>query len=446
MLGTTEQPQPAAELLASYLIYSLMYSPPFPEQAAAQEAEMLLTQFKQHCKPEATAHLRDLLDRLDAALLQESIFNVIRLQKQDFTEAWQNGAGHYNSTLNHAVWRQLGGYTAQLMREFKEAATTTFGQLEPYSAPAPTGLRTAYDPVQQVYLVYPQDVVGEGSNYSHLAPFYRQLLQAIPAEIEVVLFVKTSQLAASLRQQLSRRIRYVVHSELESIWLRDYAGFNVGTHLVKPVFSPRRIGDGMKLLHSLLGLDLAPLDLVWDGGNLVTNGRYGFISTRLLQHNTKHDPADIARMIQLRLGIVPVWVELPALDKLAHTDGYLAFISPTQALVSTYPPAWGQLYPEDQRYVDQLARQVQALGLEVERVLEYPDYKPGKSTIDSAVGVHVNLLQLNGTWLVPTYGHPGEEEMLAQLQRLNPAGTIVPLDCTELAQLGGVLHCMSFCN
>lgn len=95
----------------------------------------------------------------------------------------------------------------------------------------------------------------------------------------------------------------------------------------------------MKLLHSLLGIDLAPLDLVWDGGNLATHGGYGFISPQLLKHNAKQDPADIARMIQFKLVITPVWVELPAMDKLAHTDGYLAFISPTQALVGTYPPA-----------------------------------------------------------------------------------------------------------
>ena len=320
---------------------------------------------------------------------------------------------------------------------------------------ASAGLLTDFAPVQQVYLVFPEEVVGEGCDYSPLAEFYLRLLKSIPADLEVVLLVKSSRIASRLRAtNLRERIRYVVHSELESIWLRDYAGFNMGTHLVKPLFSPKRIGDNMKMLHSLLGVDLVPLDLVWDGGNLVSNGRYGFVSTRLLKHNTKkmlekngNEPKEwVGSLIKSALGIEPVWVELPEADKLAHTDGYLTFIAPDKAMVSTFPAAWAKKYPKDQECVDLLAQQVQALGIEVVRIQEQPQDVAGPSSVDSAVGLYVNMLQLNGQWLVPTYGLEGEAEILAQFKRLNSGGTIIPIDCTELARLGGVLHCITFCN
>ena len=347
----------------------------------------------------------------------------------------------------------MRGHGYELMREFKKATEEAFGKLEAEDREADAtnqktlSLRTDFDPVREVYLVFPADVVGEGCNYSHLAEFYIRLLELIPADLEVVLFVKSAQLARQLRTlQVRERIRFVVHSELESIWLRDYAGFNRGVRLVKPTFSPKRIGDNMKLLHSLLEMDLSPVDLVWGGGNLVTNGSLGFISTRLFKHNPKKNPEEIRMIIRSALGISPVWVELPEQDKLAHTDGYMTFTSPNQALVSTYPPAWGRLFPEDQRCVDALARQLEQMDIRVERIMEYPEPGAGKSGVDSAEGIYVNLLQLNGTWLVPTYGRLGEDELLVQLQRLNPHGSVVPLDCTQLARMGGVLHCITFCN
>jgi agmatine deiminase len=423
------------------------------EEQANQEAENMLSSLKRVHQSKPTARLRDLLNRLDAVIIQEALLNNVRLQKQDNTDAWHAGTGYYNFVVNNRLWRLMRAHGYELMREFKEATTEAFGKLEVEENDADSvnhkslSLRTDFDPVREVYLVFPADVVGEGCNYSHLADFYIRLLKVIPADLDVVLFVKSREHAKRLRSQKVReRIRYVVHSELESIWLRDYAGFNRGVRLVKPIFSPKRLGDNMKLLHSLLEVDLAPLDLVWDGGNLVTNGSKGFISTRLFKHNPKKSPDDILRIIRSELGISPVWVELPEQDKLAHTDGYITFISPNQALVSTYPPAWGRLFPEDQRCVDALARQVEQMGIKVERVMEYPEPGVGKSGVDSAEGIYVNLLQLNGTWLVPTYGRLGEDELLAQLQRLNPHGSVVPLDCTQLAKMGGVLHCITFCN
>jgi agmatine/peptidylarginine deiminase len=426
----------------------LLMSEPLPSERVIQDAQALLSVLTRDSPPGGTAPLRDLLGRLDAVLAQEALLSRMRLH-QPPPAAGGTPADHQQHFFTYHLWRELRSYGYELMQQLSEAVRSTLGPFEAEAdiAPAPAGLRTAYAPVRQVYLVYPEQVSEGQTNYSFLTPFYERLLQAIPAELEVVLFVKTREIASRLRKQALRRyIRYVVHSELESIWLRDYAGFHTGTHLVKPISYPKRLGDSMKLLHSLLEVDMTGLDLVWDGGNLVTNGQYGFISTRLQEHNKPRTLEQLAVVIRDNLGIEPMWVELPPADKLAHTDGYMAFISPTKALVSTYAAEWTQAYEEDQACVDKLARQLQELGLEVERILEYPDFNPGKSTVDSAVGIYVNLLQLNGTWLVPTYNLPGEAALLTQLRRLNPAGTIVPLDCTELAQLGGVLHCITFCS
>ncbi|RFP64354.1 hypothetical protein D0N36_14285 [Hymenobacter lapidiphilus] len=455
-------------MLLPPIFYSLSIMPEelSNEQHAMQEAKRLSPAL-QNSKNEQITELRSILDRLDTVFVQETVLNMIRLQPTESTDAWYAGAGHKNFVLNYHIWRQIRGHGHDLIAEFKTAAQQAFGGIEADFAtsgqvqqPA-TAVRTDFAPVRQLYLVYPEEVSepdrnGEPINYGVLTRFYEELLGLIPVDIEVVLQVKTRQIANRLRSVgLHPRLRVVVNNELRGVWLRDYAGFNMGTHLVKPKFEPkvywggmavaRQISDNMKMLHSLLDLDLELLDLVWDGGNLVTNGQYAFVSEQLAKDNAKHySKPEIEALIRQKLGLQTEWVKLPKADKLAHTDGYITFISPTTALVSTYPPHWAD--SEDQQCVTALARRVQALGLEVERIMEYPVEEQAGTEIDSAVGLYVNLLQLNDTWLVPTYDLPSDTETLAQLQRLNPNGSIVPINCTELAKLGGVLHCISFCN
>ncbi len=420
-----------------------------------KQAEEMMRHLVRHT-PEEIQRLRHLLTELEAVRIQEGVLTLVRLQRYNSTDEGYDRIGHTNSIANNSTWRRVQARSYSLRREFKELTLKVFGSTQEKESVEVVrsidGLRTDFAPVRQVYLVYPDKVVEkegqkDGEDYTHLTDFYDRLIQLIPVELEVVLFVKTREMATVLRGQgLREKLRCIVHSELESIWLRDFAGFNMSSHLVMPVSYPKRIGTNMKLLHSIIDVDLVHLDLVWDGGNLVTNGHYGFISSKLLSHNPTKSRKDIEQLIESNLGVKPVWVELPAADKLAHTDGYMAFISREKALVSTYGPEWVKKYPKDQQCVDDLARQVQALGIKVERILEYPDFTPSGSPIDSAVGIYVNLLQLNKTWLVPTYGRPNERETLAQLQRLNHGGTIIEIDCTELAKLGGVLHCITFCN
>jgi len=299
-----------------------------------------------------------------------------------------------------------------------------------------------------VCLAYPSGVKEDKDDYSPLTSFYDELLELIPTDVEVLLFVKTREIAQAIYANgFKRPIRCVVHNGLKTIWLRDAVGFNLGTRLVKPITPySQATGESMSLIHSFLNLDLDPIELVWEGGNLVTNGRVGFISNKLKQRNqTKFpDEAALSQHIREKLGIEPIWVDLPRADKLSHTDGYMTFISPNQLLVSTYPTGW---HPDEQACVDKIAEQARAQGLEVIRIPDAPVDSPvKKSTVASAEGIYINFLQINNTWLIPKYNKPDEQQLMEQLKRLNPNGSVVPIDCTELAEFGGVLHCISFCN
>ncbi|MDO7848713.1 agmatine deiminase family protein [Hymenobacter sp. M29] len=395
--------------------------------------------------------LRDLLGQLIKLTAQEALLSWQRHLPQEITDARDQSQAYQNHQVSMELQRHVQRIGNDISREFKQEVLGIFGPLgvenDSISPILRPGLRTDFAPVRQLFLAYPEGVKGEGQDYTHLAIFFEQLISLVPKEIEVVILVKTRLIADKVRrQQLRGRFRCVVCSDLQNIWLRDTVGFNCGTRLLKPRYSPLAIGESMEMMHSLLGMDLEHLHLWWEGGNLVTNGDFALVSTAVLQDNHTIAPQEVERQVTEALDMPVEWVELPTADKLSHTDGYVTFIGPRQALVSTYPASWATKYPKDQECVDLLAERLQGMGIEVERLSENPIDEPAKSPIDSTVGIYVNFLQLNKTWLVPTYGLASDEAVVAQLRRLNVGGEVKTIECTELAELGGVLHCISFCN
>ena len=57
---------------------------------------------------------------------------------------------------------------------------------------------------------------------------------------------------------------------------------------------------------------------------------------------------------------------------------------------------------------------------------------------------YVNFLVLNGGVLVPTFGQPkGDDRALGLLRELFPGREVVGIDCLDLVEEGGSLHCIS---
>ena len=85
-------------------------------------------------------------------------------------------------------------------------------------------IKTDYDHIKELYLVYPEGVK-EGSehikpeenDYSRLAPFYDNLIQLIPSDINLKLFVKSRAVARKVKD-MRQNIEVMVNSKLTSIW------------------------------------------------------------------------------------------------------------------------------------------------------------------------------------------------------------------------------------
>ncbi|MGC8604001.1 MAG: hypothetical protein ACP5VS_09960, partial [Desulfomonilaceae bacterium] len=143
-------------------------------------------------------------------------------------------------------------------------------------------IKTDFSKVERLLLIYPVGIIEEQYDYNSLIPLYDELISLVPENIEVILFSK-SPLPISRFKKLRENLKFVIIDKLQTIWLRDIAGFNCGDRIIKPIFRPKYykgafkkaniINRQMEFIHKILGKKLTKMPLIWDGGNLVTNGK-----------------------------------------------------------------------------------------------------------------------------------------------------------------------------
>jgi len=311
-------------------------------------------------------------------------------------------------------------------------------------------LKLDFEKTTSLFLAYPEGVIDCGIDYSPAAKVFDALIKILPWKINLVVFVKSAEIAKKV-SKLHRNTTTLVNNELSSIWLRDSAGFNMGTHIVKPIFRPKyyrkyfeeaaMIDQSMKIIHSILGIDMVKIPLIWDCGNLVSNGKIGFITDQVLADNKKSfDENQVLEIIRSHLKIEPIIVPTHTDDIFGHIDAYLSFVNSSTIVISKYPE---DAYRKDLKYLEVLNRIVQKHIPNVIEIIEKPSYE-NSNDIENAKGLHVNFLSLGNLIFMPSYENSDTEKLNKDI--LSKYGKVYPISCNELTAFGGLLHCISFTN
>jgi hypothetical protein len=147
-------------------------------------------------------------------------------------------------------------------------------------------------------------------------------------------------------------------------------------------------------------------------------------------------------------------------DPLSHSDGYLNFLTENRICLSEYPTI--DFLKDDIEYMNQLKRIVIEKSLEITTIYDRPiaekligsgrnEHDKTKECLNSARGIFINFLILNNTIILPEYSIPNYNSKMIYnevnkhiLQNLGY--NVIPINCDELAKLGGSLHCISFTN
>jgi agmatine/peptidylarginine deiminase len=194
------------------------------------------------------------------------------------------------------------------------------------------------------------------------------------------------------------------------------------------------------------------LPLIWDGGNLITNGEVGFITDKIFRDNPDQAPGEVCQVIEACLQIKPLIIPSAEFDYLGHADGYISFLSKSEVALAYNP--MGNTSGREAELYQELEHIMRVNNFSVVKISDHPSRdksRSGKDFIYSASGCYVNFLRLNDTLIFPQYTlkkRKGKLDFNAlNNQKIAPfTKNLKLINCDGVTRQGGVLRCLSFVN
>jgi agmatine deiminase len=327
-------------------------------------------------------------------------------------------------------------------------------------------------------LVWPQDLYKNDVNLLELYIHLIRLISELGTQVYIFNPYKTREPA--IRSQLGSLDPKIINSDLiADIWIRDYGPIayqNRGSRKValKATYEPdyhrtkeekvwgsrnNRVMTEDKSgtwpdIDSRLG------NLKLDGGNFIHNGAgVAFSSNKVISYNESQYLLDIISLVKSVIGPYEYHL-LPCEpgDDTGHLDGCLRFLDRDTLFVTSYPYAYIQdqgfiaekEYKESQEFTAHLKEIVEDLGL---RTINVPNGIPKQNSkrgflsgdFENAWGNYLNYLRIGDKIIIPTFNNStwNNEAYKVYCQALGSDNVIQGPDCTHLAELGGVLNCIT---
>ncbi|MCH7227697.1 agmatine/peptidylarginine deiminase [Haloferula sp. A504] len=207
---------------------------------------------------------------------------------------------------------------------------------------------------------------------------------------------------------------------------------------------PRRVADS-------LGLRRFEAGMVLEGGAIEVNGRGQLLTTEAVLLNPNRNPGlsrdDIESRLRDHLGVREIlWLEkgIEGDDTDGHVDDLVRFTDDHTLVAATSASS-----PDRETLAANLerlrgfrgpdGRSFQIHEIPLPESCEVPGWR-----LPVLPASYVNFLIVNGGVLVPTFRQKrNDDRALGILKELFPDRTVAGIDCLELVEEGGSLHCIS---
>lgn len=281
-----------------------------------------------------------------------------------------------------------------------------------------------------------------------LEPLFAQMVAEASWSAEVVVVLDRTGIADEVKEAVADAGGDVdkvslLHSDRDSLWLRDYGPVVVHEGPRRRVYDFQYFGaevdDGQakKIAKRRWSRTVTELDIRLEGGNLMSNGDGVCLTTEIvLSDNPGHSEAAIRRLLARELGCRELLI-LPKLDGegTGHIDMYVTLVDHKRALVGRYRRSVDR---ENARRLDRAARMLAKAGFAVSR-LPMPDHS------DGVFRTYANAVLVNDLVLVPVYDSDvrSEKEALTTFERAFPERRIIAVESSNLIDLAGAIHCVT---
>ncbi len=182
------------------------------------------------------------------------------------------------------------------------------------------------------------------------------------------------------------------------------------------------------------------INIILDGGNVVTAGEYRILTEKVFKENGKvpYDP-DFCRLLTDVLYsdiIILPWTcdntSKPNADVYGHADGIVRWTGGNRVLMSNRR----DYKPEE---ADETKRRLEKAGFQVTEMLFDVPSPDGDFN-----WAYINYLQVGYKIIVPTFGIPEDRQALAYIREANPHCLVKGFRMRDIARNGGALHCITW--
>lgn len=324
-------------------------------------------------------------------------------------------------------------------------------------------IKPDYSKITDLFLAYPY---GFDKYYHSFTPFFDELISLVPDDIHLYPIVNNRKATQRLHELFpNKNIEVVEIKGFYEIWLRDIMGLNCGEYIIKPIFKPDYYKDVYtigylekidkqvrNIIATTIRKEIIDIPLIWDCGNLITNGEVSFITDKILRDNKSLTKAEVVAIIKKYTNTEPIIIPTSKYDKLGHFDGYISFLNKETVCLASYP--LDDSLSEDNLYILKLKQEIISRGFKIVNSIEKTEIdksREGKDFIYSAKGCYVNMLLLNDLVILPNYTFlNNKENILLNELNSNIIGNYFEdaksVNCDLIAKDGGVLRCLSFTN
>jgi agmatine deiminase len=242
-----------------------------------------------------------------------------------------------------------------------------------------------------------------------------------------------------------------INLPLDSVWMRDYGPFGLESGnkpgIVDTIYRHyqyRRNDDAVpSSLAKLKKIDVFPMSLILDGGNLMVDSKGNFFTTkRIYIWNSDKSQSEVDSLLKSYFGVKNIYTfeyagypGEPA-DGTGHIDMFMKLLNDHTVLIST---AKTEPYKSNAE---------KAIAFFTGR--QAPDGQPYKVLTvngwnDNAWYTYTNSLLVNNTAIIPSYtGHEQDNQAAVDAYKAGmPGVTVVPVNTDDSITAGGSIHCVT---
>ena len=290
----------------------------------------------------------------------------------------------------------------------------------------------------------------------------RQIVVA--AKLETMVYIVCSD-SNSVRSYLtSNGVNFTnikfVQKPSDSIWIRDYGQWNVykndvdSLYLIDWIYNrPRPNDDNVPSeIANATGLPLyemvnSPNDLTHTGGNYMVDGwGTAFSSELILDENTDKTESEIDNIMEDWMGI-DRYVKMPTLpyDEIHHIDMHIKLLDEETLLVGEYASgiADGPQIEANLQYILSNYNSVFGTPYKVIRIPMPPDGNGDYPDNFGDYRTYTNSTFINKTLIIPTYAQQYDTTALRIYREALPGYSVVGINCNNIINQLGALHCIT---